>query len=34
MYYLDHQTDDELSKYQNILSGNEENKKKNMSLPI
>ena len=34
LYYLDHQTDDELSKYQNILSNNDENKKKNMSLPI
>ena len=34
MYYLDHQTDDELSKYKNILSNESENKKKNMSLPI
>jgi hypothetical protein len=34
MYYLDHQTDDELSRYKNILSRNEEDNKKNMSLPI
>lgn len=34
MYYIDHQTDDELSKYKNILNQDDENKKKNMSLPI
>ena len=34
IYYLDHQTDDELSKYKNILGQDDENKKKNMSLPI
>lgn len=34
MYYLDHQTDDELSKYKNILSKTDEDNKKNMSLPI
>ncbi len=34
MYYLDHQTDDELSRYKNILSSENESQKKNMSLPI
>lgn len=34
MYYLDHQTDDELSWYRHILGQDDTNKKKNMSLPI
>ena len=34
IYYLDHQIDDELSKYKHILGQDDENKKKNMSLPI
>lgn len=34
IYYIDHQTDDELSEYRNILTWDDEKKKKNMSLPI
>ena len=32
--YLDHKIEDELSEYNNILSGENQKKKKNMSLPI
>ena len=32
--YIDHQMDDELMNYKGILRGDEEKKKKNMSLPI
>lgn len=34
IYFLDHQTDEELFEYDNILKWGNEKKKKNMSLPI
>lgn len=34
LYYLDHQTEDELSEYRDIINTKEEKEKKNMSLPI
>ncbi|MBC7504067.1 hypothetical protein H7169_03775, partial [Candidatus Gracilibacteria bacterium] len=34
IYYIDHQTDDELDEYRGILTRDDEKKKKNMSLPI
>lgn len=34
IYYIDHQTDDELLEYRGILTSDDENKKKNMRLPI
>jgi hypothetical protein len=32
--YIDHQNDDELTKYNSILGNDDEKNKKNMSLPI
>ena len=34
IYYIDHKSDGDLSKYKNILDTDTENNKKNMSLPI